>query len=456
MSSSSRSKELAKLLSSGSDPFQSCEGYSTDVMLDELCGPTSDGDGSTSLADLDGIFKSAIETLQAHRDVISTKLVELDKQNRKFAAKFHESLREPEKLLHLVTAEMDELEDRFTKVSSSAVVIGDRLAIIDKEKNRARDTDELLEAILLLNTPSTAPVKSTNKLYNTLKDPHRVHEAIVIVGKLRDFADELTSPATKVAVQEIHRLNQALESSLLQGFDDAQDQELRGVASAHDLGTMRENAASLVAHGCKDIVADRFVWNVMKEKLTKHAQFLRADSSTTELDHPDAPTCDECLQDLDSLVAKIRAICKSQFVVIQSVFSAAIAPSIREILVERLCHDPAFGLLSHLERLLGRDGMADKEYVAALRAAYEKCCGLVQAIGMLPLETPAETDRMQTFLTAQLQVLFGGHRQRYVQIEQDLLHQSLDQTLGLIKWPAIPSGKNKYKLKDQAARESTT
>ncbi|RHY27516.1 hypothetical protein DYB32_006724, partial [Aphanomyces invadans] len=42
------------------------------------------------------------------------------------------------------------------------------------------------------------------------------------------------------------------------------------------------------------------------------------------------------------------------------------------------------------------------------------------------------------------------------QIEQDLLHQSLDQTLGLIKWPAIPSGKNKYKLKDQAARESTT
>ncbi|RQM25094.1 hypothetical protein B5M09_000218 [Aphanomyces astaci] len=408
--SSIRSKELTKLLSSGvgGGSFQSYEGYSTDVMLDELCGPPSDGNnGPSSLSDLQATFKSAIEKLLAHRDVISAKLVDVDKQNKKIAAKFNDSLREPEKLLHLISAEMDELEDRFTKVSSSAVVIGDRLAIIDKEKNRARETDELLEAILLLNAPSTTTVKSsTNQLYTTLKDPHKIHEALGIVSKLRDFADELSSPSTAVAVQEIHRLNQALETALLQGFSDAQDQE-----------------------------------------------FLRADESAADLPASSHPS-DDLLQDLDSLTAKVRAIVKSQFAVIHRVFPGAVAPSVREVLIERVCHDPAFGLLSHLERLLGGNGMSDKEYVATLSVAYEKCCGLVQSIGSFPLDTPAESDRMRTFLTVQLQVLFGGHRQRYVQIEQDLLSQGFDKTLSMIKWPPIPSGKNKYKLKEQAAKET--
>ncbi|ETV74429.1 hypothetical protein, variant 3 [Aphanomyces astaci] len=455
--SSIRSKELTKLLSSGvgGGSFQSYEGYSTDVMLDELCGPPSDGNnGPSSLSDLQATFKSAIEKLLAHRDVISAKLVDVDKQNKKIAAKFNDSLREPEKLLHLISAEMDELEDRFTKVSSSAVVIGDRLAIIDKEKNRARETDELLEAILLLNAPSTTTVKSsTNQLYTTLKDPHKIHEALGIVSKLRDFADELSSPSTAVAVQEIHRLNQALETALLQGFSDAQDQELRGVANSQDMDAMKQNAASLLAHGCNDLVTDRFVWNVIKEKLTKHAQFLRADESAADLPASSHPS-DDLLQDLDSLTAKVRAIVKSQFAVIHRVFPGAVAPSVREVLIERVCHDPAFGLLSHLERLLGGNGMSDKEYVATLSVAYEKCCGLVQSIGSFPLDTPAESDRMRTFLTVQLQVLFGGHRQRYVQIEQDLLSQGFDKTLSMIKWPPIPSGKNKYKLKEQAAKET--
>ncbi|RHY48926.1 hypothetical protein DYB30_012011 [Aphanomyces astaci] len=185
----------------------------------------------------------------------------------------------------------------------------------------------------------------------------------------------------------------------------------------------------------------------------RHAQFLRADDSAADLPASSHPS-DDLLQDLDSLTAKVRAIVKSQFAVIHRVFPGAVAPSVREVLIERVCHDPAFGLLSHLERLLGGNGMSDKEYVATLSVAYEKCCGLVQSIGSFPLDTPAESDRMRTFLTVQLQVLFGGHRQRYVQIEQDLLGQGFDKTLSMIKWPPIPSGKNKYKLKEQAAKET--
>ncbi len=54
--------------------------------------------------------------------------------------------------------------------------LGDRLASIDKEKARVLETNELFEAIqLLINSPG-AMKKSTNKLYNTLKDPLQIHD----------------------------------------------------------------------------------------------------------------------------------------------------------------------------------------------------------------------------------------------------------------------------------------
>ncbi|KAG9398188.1 Exocyst complex component 5 [Aphanomyces cochlioides] len=270
------SKELAKLLKSGNGAVVlPLEDYSTDIMLDELCG-IDDNTPVKNLADLQSVFKAAIDKLQAHREVISAKMVEIDKQTRKASVKFQDSLKEPEKMLHLISAEMDELEDRFTKVSSSAVVIGDRLAAIDKEKNRVRETDELHEAILLLNTAN--PPKTTNKLYLTLRDPNQLHQAFAIVKKLGEFADELTSNSTKQAVTEIARLNQSIETGLLDGFSNAQERELRGAANSQDIETMAQCAASLVAHGCKDKVADRYVWNIINEKLTKSIAIFSAET----------------------------------------------------------------------------------------------------------------------------------------------------------------------------------
>ncbi|CAK4066985.1 unnamed protein product [Aphanomyces euteiches] len=429
------SKELAKLLKSGNGAVVlPLEDYSTDIMLDELCG-IDDNTPVKNLADLQSVFNAAIDKLQAHREVISAKMVEIDKQTRKASMKFQDSLKEPEKMLHLISAEMDELEDRFTKVSSSAVVIGDRLAAIDKEKNRVRETDELHEAILLLNTAN--PPKTTNKLYLTLRDPNQLHQAFAIVKKLGEFADELTSNSTKQAVTEIARLNQSIETGLLDGFSNAQERELRGAANSQDIETMAQCAASLVAHGCKDKVADRYVWNIINEKLTKNTL------------HDDM---EDPAQAMDFLLTKIRAICKSQFAIIQRIFAPATCPSIRENLLERMLHDPAFGVLSHLEKRLRPDD-DHKTYVATLSWTYEKTCGLVHAIGALPLENQLETERMQAFLTLQLQVLFGAHRQRYVEIEQALLSEGFEKTLAMIKWPPIPSGKNKYKLKDQAANK---
>jgi hypothetical protein len=78
--------------------------------------------------------------------------------------------------------------------------------------------------------------------------------------------------ATRQAVQEIDRLTQSIETDLLQGFSDAQEQELNGVANAQDFKTMQEHVLSLLAYNGKDKIIDRYVWNIMKEKLAKYVQ----------------------------------------------------------------------------------------------------------------------------------------------------------------------------------------
>ncbi|KDO26329.1 hypothetical protein SPRG_08402 [Saprolegnia parasitica CBS 223.65] len=413
------SAELAKLLGAGA-----ADEYSCDVLLDELCATTGD------LHSLDAVFQATIDKLASQRHVINARIAELTKQNAVAAAKYHDNLREPERLLHTVCGEMDELEDRFTKVSSSAVVIGDRLAIIDKEKSRALETNELLEVIQLLNAPPSSK-KTTNKLYNTLRDPTQIHDACRVLKKLQEFAEELTpSAATQGAVAEIDRLTQSIETDLLNGFSDAQEQELRGVGNSQDFETMQLNVQSLLAYNGKDKVADRYVWNIIKERLTKNQ---------LSLDSVDPA------QDMDALCTKLRAICKQQFAVVPRIFPNSVVAYVRETLVARLYHDPAFGILSHLERLLTTTPA--QAYVETLAWTFEKTETLTDAIAAL-IDDVSQRPRMDAFLEAQLQTLFGAHRAKYISIELELLETAFATALHSVQFPVVPFGKhNKNKLK---------
>ncbi len=71
-------------------------------MIDELCGADdSETRPEKNLKDLQGTFKVTIDVLQQHREVIGQKIIELEKQNKKTALKYQESLKEPEKLLNV-------------------------------------------------------------------------------------------------------------------------------------------------------------------------------------------------------------------------------------------------------------------------------------------------------------------------------------------------------------------
>lgn len=198
------------------------------------------------------------------------------------------------------------------------------------------------------------------------------------------------------------------------------------------------------------------------------------------------------IQDLESLFAKISRICKDQFAMIHKVFPASACNSIRELLIERLFNDPAFGIFSYLDQFLnGRPRSATGssadvtssgllsddpglEYVRLLCAAYEKTCDLATEIESM-IESPPQVkpalanpetsdspkkehgdpaddddctlspdrERMRTFLNLQLHSLFGSHRQRYFQTELDLVQRQFKDIFAQVKFPQQLTAKQK-------------
>lgn len=213
------------------------------------------------------------------------------------------------------------------------------------------------------------------------------------------------------------------------------------------------------------------------------------------------------IQDLETLFSKISAICKRQFALIHHVFPSPAQNSTRELLVERLFNDPAFGIFSYLDQFLSvrRDtppnpfatdmdavavpgaalGLsaandAGLAYVRLLSAAYEKTCNLAQAIESIEPEMDApgaarptlersspamdkdgdnlpsaaeqedgedglssDQERMRTFLNLQLHSLFGSHRQRYFRTELELVQRQFQDILSKVKFPVQLTPKQK-------------
>ncbi|KAG7379666.1 Exocyst complex component 5 [Phytophthora pseudosyringae] len=502
------SAELEKLLAAATDSTRTqASAYNAETMVDELLSntwepeaPTFDTKAglvsftqqTTSLNALQSVLAESIDRLVQHRNVVATRIAELEQDSRRVSSKFQEGLAKPDLLLDDICAQMEDLEERFTKVSSSAVLIGDKLSTLDDERSRVLETDELMEALLALNDPSSKLTKSSNRLFNTLHDPNQLHEASRIIKKMSVFSCELSSPTIAYAVAEIERLSQTTENNLLTEFSNEQEKG--------DLAGMRKCAESLIEYNDKEKVADRYVWNVMCERLAKATGELTVSSL-------------DPIEDLDALFTKILAICTEQFPVVDNVFPAVACDSICELLVERLFNDPAFGILSFLDQFLKTrrytespsprvsdtdvsstadftSASPNRDYVKLLCAAYERTCTMVTDIETIKRPNESELlkpkpvsnhdaglddghsnepaagvthERIHVFLNLQLHSLFGNHREKYMQAELDLLQDQFNDILAGVQFPKQPApskskggtSKNKATATTTAANTST-
>ncbi|KUF90976.1 hypothetical protein AM588_10002872 [Phytophthora nicotianae] len=248
---------------------------------------------TSSLNALQSVLAESIDRLVQHRKVVSNRIAELEQDSRRVSSKFQDGLVKPDMLLNDICAQMEDLEERFTKVSSSAVMIGDKLSSLDIERSRVLETDELMEALLALNDPSSKLTKSSNRLFNTLHDPNQLHEASRIIKKMSEFSTELSSPTIAFAVTEIERLSQTTENNLLTEFSNEQEKG--------NLMGMRRCAESLIEYNDKEKVADRYVWNVMCDRLANVFPSIACDSipSTTSISSSNLEK-DGCIAQLEA------------------------------------------------------------------------------------------------------------------------------------------------------------
>lgn len=206
------------------------------------------------------------------------------------------------------------------------------------------------------------------------------------------------------------------------------------------------------------------------------------------------------IQDLESLFGRIRGICEGQFLVIDHVFPVLSCNSVRELLVERLFNDPAFGILCYLDQFLTRPRRSastetgsltsaaneNAEYVQLLCTAYERTCDLALSIEKLKSSSTkmtavvliapsavvpvvsnnadvdedermrADAQRMRTFLNLQLHSLFGSHQERYFDTELELAQSRFRDTFAAVKFPQPFTAKQKAAASRGKGGTSTT
>ncbi|CEG40445.1 exocyst complex [Plasmopara halstedii] len=502
------SAELEKLFLAIDDSSSAHAGnYDVETMVDELLtskwepiDPAFDSKGSLEsftqkthgLHSLQSVLSDSIDRLVQHRKEVSDRIVELEHGCRRVSSTFQNGLEKPDSILSTICVQLEDLEDRFTKVSSTAVTIGDKLSTLDNERLTALETDELMDALLALNDPSTKSTKSSNRLVNTLHDPNQLHEASRIMKKVAELSSELSSPIIAYAISEIGRLCQVIENHLLTEFSNEQEKG--------NFAGMRKCAESLIEYNDKEKVADRY---------TNSSCVTNKCSAAGE---PNVSSFD-LIEEFDALCTKVHAICAEQFPVIDKVFPPVARNGVRELLLERLFNDPAYGVLSLMDQLLSTRRHTDpissipadaesassatysaslslkRDYVKQLCAAFTTTCTMVadiDAIGLneeadshkqeiLPEEdakrngkclhkysAATEHERIRSFLNLQLHSLFGNHRDRYVQAELDLLHYQFKAILSTVQFPQsllplkIKGGGNKAKNAILTSTATTT
>nr|CCA20376.1 exocyst complex component putative [Albugo laibachii Nc14] len=449
---------LETFLSQFSDPSENNASlYNADEMIDNLLCSAFQLDASnptdfqsTFMTDLNTLIEKTMNQLLQYRKTNEERIRLHD--NRDIASTLRKNLQQPENLLQDLCTKLEDLEERFTNVSLTAVLMGDRLAVLDNERLRVLHADEVMQALIVLNDPISRVSTSSNRMLQKLRDPSQIHQAAQIIRKLSEISADITSPILQPAVMEIERLSQCIENDLLEAFSQAQSEE--------NQSQMRQCALSLVEYNDHEKVADRFVWNIMTSQLKTYLDigsiaythfvicFCRLDSETC---------CVDPIQDLDALYNNIKCICQKQFQVIKCVFPTSTCSVISELLVERVFSDPVFGILAYVDHFLRvpqRSDDADAaekrsekaEYVQLLCRAYEKTCFLVAEIETIDSDCRTEEiskERMRPFLRVQLHSLFGNHRQRYFQSEIDLLEEEYTLAKAVIALPQPLTAKQK-------------
>ncbi|ORX98920.1 exocyst complex component Sec10 [Basidiobolus meristosporus CBS 931.73] len=259
------------------------------------------------------------------------------------------------------------LESRVSEVGNIAIRIGERLESIDNQRVHASDVKELAELFIQFNK---GPPRYLEDL-RINSGPDGQFKAATIARRLNGIAKEVDYPGTELAVSNIEKYCETLETNLLEAFD-------RGYKKG-DTRTMANCARTLCefngGQSCIQTYINQHEFFISQMKLMEPENALenRYSGSSKNLNdsNPGSLPVDPWL---DHLYQEIRQVIREEWEVISIVFPNAL--SVIQVFIQRIF---AQSIQGYLESLLQRaESQSRVAYLRILASSHAATVELVE------------------------------------------------------------------------------
>lgn len=299
--------------------------------------------------------------------------------------------------LKSIKVKLDKITANFAKTSQTAFRIGDRLSAAESERKRIERAQELLNYIKeLQDTPPSLFTKIE------LLEGYELHESLPCDLRQRSWAEianvlhnlnrilgDISTDDCAMAQKNVELLSDIVEVELLSQFERAVNAVINSPKDEGVVASARALAKTLLLFTTKqaeagDKLQRKYIHEMVQKRVTvtvgdvEDAMDVPSNRRGTVISHDFSG--EERDDHLSHLFGGIGRLCLEQSEVIALVFPPEIVDRLSRQLVNRIFHDPTFGLETKIEKVLRpkppRPALSPADYLESLGVVREKLSAL--------------------------------------------------------------------------------
>ena len=281
---------------------------------------------------------------------------------------------------------VDEVKVAFERASEGAIKIGDRLSVSEAERRRVETAMNLINFINWYDEKAFDHFDEIHTLDLAELVDYAVPEAMAkkgwseisrYLGYSRRTLLDLSTDCAQRALKNILKVSEASEEALLGAFFRALDELMEESSDTSKIKECRELVEWLHSFNNGQTLHKRFIYAVITKRMPNTPG---EGPGPTNRNAPEKELEQSPVDTLSELFGTIRTVCREQFEIIRNVFPAAIVPQMSRTLIQRIYHDPAFGIQSRVESVLHPEAPLQPlplpDYLESLLTVREKLAAL--------------------------------------------------------------------------------
>lgn len=346
------------------------------------------------------IFQKSIERLSSLQEEADFLISRLDQDMLVVQESHNDALGKFQSEVDTMFGNFKRLDSRISKVSSTVVQIGEKLEVVNQQRERCNRGIELINQFLKFNTGNE---KELDPIFNS-KKPSDVLKAAELIQTLYQITSELRILNTDKALKLISEKSGEIEKNLL---------DLFFVALAENNTEWMKKSATILLQFAGSHINSQYLFNAVSEL------------NDTAVNLADVKSVSKFREALVSLTGIVVDICYREFFVIQKVFPNP--DSLIKQLLERIFQDK---MSNFLDVSLKRTDHSKDDYMRILEISFEECSKMIILLKEPLEELPKSlSSTISLVLDDQLDSLFQNYRSSYIKIEKELLEENCKKKL---------------------------